>query len=297
MVALKGYFDDSGDVRDPSHSFFSIAGYLAEVASWHQFEPAWQAALADPDEPEFSVAYLHMKELVKGVGEFSRWRPDDPKTEPRIGRLLSRLASVIVNLGLGGFCAVISLRDLDRFNSETGRDLDPKALAVYASLLELRKVHETDDMELVLDRMDGAHAAIALAEEYGQTDSFHPFMRNFPAIMPLSKNGTNGCRNTPALQAADFLAWEVRKQCEQRKKLLGRVSPSDPTFPQQVFQSFLVAKIEAMKRKGLQSIDVPAVPQRRSLTALADAPTEGFLYDYAAIRRADEVRNGVWRSV
>lgn len=160
--------------------------------------------------------------------------------------------------------------------------------------MEVRKAHENDDMELVLDRMVAAHAAISLAEEYGKTDNFHPFMRNFPRILPLPKDGPDGCRNTPQLQAADFLAWEVRKQCEQRKELLARVSPNSANYPRELMQSFVLDKIKQLKRTGLKSIEIPAVPQRRSLTALADASIDGFLWDYDTIRRADEIRGGVW---
>ena len=66
MPALKGYFDDSGNTEDPSQGFFSIGGYVAEVSTWDRFETDWNAALIE----EFSVSYLHMKELTKCVGEF-----------------------------------------------------------------------------------------------------------------------------------------------------------------------------------------------------------------------------------
>lgn len=291
MATLKGYFDDSGNVEDPNQGFFAIGGYVADVATWNRFEVEWGAALT----VEFGVSYLHMKELTKCVGEFaSLGNPRDQAVQAQIARIQARMARVIVDSKLHGFHAVISLRDLERFNAESGRNLDAKALAVYGAMLEVRRVYKTGEVEIVLDRMVRARAAIALAIKYGQTDTFYPFMRDFPGILPLSKSGGGGCRDTPALQAADFLAWEVRKQCEQRKDLLARVSPSDPSYLQQLFQFFLIAKVDEMKRKGMTRINVPAEMQRRSLTALSEAPTEGFLWDYAAIRRADHLRGGIW---
>ncbi len=292
MAALKGYFDDSGDPADRNHSFFAIAGYVVEAAAWSKFETEWLAALQD-----FSAPYLHMKELHFCKGAFAEWDKTVPAVQERINGFLARLVGVIRDAGLRGFGAVISLKDLARFNAEKGLAIDPKALAIYGAALELRQFDQTSDIKVVLDRMSGAHQAIDLAEKYGKTDRYYPFMSNFPTFTPLARNGATGSRNTPALQAADFLAWEVRKNWELKKTWFEEFDPrpDDPKWGNSLFQWYLRDRIQHMNRHGLTSINIPATLQRRSLTELADAAgAGGCLWVYKTLCDAHETRGGVW---
>ncbi|MBS0366584.1 MAG: DUF3800 domain-containing protein [Proteobacteria bacterium] len=292
MAVLKGYFDDSGDPCDEKHRFFAVGGYVAPVERWDRFETAWNAILS-----EFRVPYLHMKELNQGVGAFDAWRPkDDVIVKERTASLLGAFAKVIGESRLWGFGAVISLWDLERFNAESGRGLDAKALAIYGCALEMRRYNETIDVECVLDRMNGAHAALARAEQYGRTDNFYPFMRNFPTFIPLSKNGNTGARNTPALQAADFLAWELRKNFENKRGWFDEYNPraSDPKASGTLMEWFMKERLQHMARKGITQLEI-GLPQRRSLSALADAAyPDGALWDYDAFCKCDKIRGGIW---
>jgi Protein of unknown function (DUF3800) len=294
MAALKGYFDDSGDPADKrsTQDFFSVAGYLAPVSSWEPFEIRWREVLS-----EFDIPYLHMKELHFRTGAFVTWTKGDPEVEERIARLLARFVTVIGEIpDMRGFGAVIALKSLERFNAEKSKSLVPKALAIYATALELRKWNQTADMEIILDRTADGHASIATAKKYGRTDEYYPFMKNFPSFLPLSKDGTTGAHNTPALQAADFLAWEVRKNCELKKDVLKDAPrPDDPNAGRIFFGSYLRDRLEHMKRHGLTSISIQMPMQRRSLTELASAtPVEGCLWTYHTLCDADVSRGGVW---
>jgi len=79
-----------------------------------------------------------MKEMNKLAGVSPVWIEDDPGKE-RLGILLGRLAQVIGKSNLRGFGAVIWVKDLERFNSEKGRSIDPKAFAIYAAALAVRR--------------------------------------------------------------------------------------------------------------------------------------------------------------
>ena len=37
MAVIRAYFDDSGDPDDPTHSFLTIAGHVAELGDWKRF--------------------------------------------------------------------------------------------------------------------------------------------------------------------------------------------------------------------------------------------------------------------
>src|SRR5580698_1819057 len=203
MYALKGYFDESGDARDAQHTALSVAGYVSDKSSWPAFEESWQGVLK-----EFDVPYLHMRELQHRRGAFAAWEKGNPEGDGREASFLAKLAGVIGGAGLEPFGAVISLSGLRRFNAEKGAGLDAKALAIYGCVLDIRNRHAHDAIELIFDRMDGGSSTIELAKHYAASDSYYPNARDFPACRILPKEGPIGSRNTPGLQAADFLAWE-----------------------------------------------------------------------------------------
>lgn len=286
VSALQGYLDDSSD-----DDFFAIGGHVADLAGWNRFKPAWRAALA---EREFALTHFHMRELTRRVGAFKTWTKGVPEVEERVARLLQRLAEVIRDSGLEGFACVVSRRDLERFNREISRDLDIKALAVYGCILEIRRSHPTDDIELILDRMTGANDAIALAEKYARSDAYYPCVNNFPTTVPLPKTGNTGAREMQELQASDFLAWEIRKNCQLKKETLERIAPTEPSFGSVLMNDWLRERMEHMVKHNIKELPLHWPPQRRSLTALHDAPTSTFLWHYELLRAADQLRNGVW---
>jgi len=287
-----GYFDESGDSRDSQHSALAVAGYVGPPSAWAVFENAWVAALA-----EFNIPYLHMRELSKRIGAFAAWTKGEPHIEERVGTLLGRLAGAIGIAGLKGFGATVVLRDVDRFNVETGLRLHPKALAIYACALEVRQVFPDEVLELLVDRMDRGEVLVETARKYGLTDNYYTALKNFPSFRVLPKSGAENPRNTPGLQAADFLAWEARKNYELKKAWFegDHPSPDSADWGRSLFDWYVKDRIEHMKRTGATSVPLRADLLRRSLSALADAsPIEGAIWDYRTLSQADAAHRGVW---
>ncbi len=54
MAVIRAYFDDSGDPDDPTHSFLTIAGYVAELGDWKRFEGYWDRAQGRDGKPSLS---------------------------------------------------------------------------------------------------------------------------------------------------------------------------------------------------------------------------------------------------
>jgi hypothetical protein len=293
MPAFKGYLDESGDAGDPQHAALSVAGYLGPIEGWAAFDQGWRRVLH-----EYGVPYLHMKELQSRRGAFRSWGKGDPEGDDTAERFFGELAGVIGRAKLEAFGATIVLADLRRFNSETGADIDPKALAIYACALGARERHPTDAMEFVLDRMAEGHAKVSLARGYAETDHYYPSVRNFPGVEVLPPDGPIGSVNTPGLQAADALAWEARKDYELKRPWFEgeNLSPDSPGWGTSLFKWFVRERIKHMQKHKIASITLKKDLVRGSLSALADAAEpDGIVWTYRTLVRAHETRNGIWR--
>lgn len=62
---FQAYFDESGGA---DHGFITVCGWVASVERWRQFESDWKAMLA-----QFDVPYFHLKELSQCRGPYSKW--------------------------------------------------------------------------------------------------------------------------------------------------------------------------------------------------------------------------------
>jgi hypothetical protein len=148
--------------------------------------------------------------------------------------------------------------------------------------------------------MDGGSTKIETARWYADTDCYYPFARNFPEFRVLPKNGPEGSQNTPALQAADFLAWEARKNYELKRAWLesDNASPDSPDWGNSLFRWYLEDRIEYMRKNNIKTLAFGLDMMRRSLSALSGvAPAgeiNGIIWMYRTLVRAHEVRNGLW---
>jgi hypothetical protein len=61
---LTAYFDEAIDT-----GFTVVCGWVADVAQWENFEVDWKLFLIKHDIP-----YFHMKEFAQSVGPFSKWK-------------------------------------------------------------------------------------------------------------------------------------------------------------------------------------------------------------------------------
>jgi hypothetical protein len=99
--------------------------------------------------------------------------------------------------------------------------LDPYSFALYVCLIDLRKRYADDDIEIVIDRISTPYKRIQLAKQYARTDTFEDLKVENIQMFPLEK--TDSFKKIFPIQAADFMAWELRKISEERKDW----SPSD----------------------------------------------------------------------
>jgi hypothetical protein len=273
MAVMTGYFDDSrtdGEV-------LTVAGFVGDERQWDQFERTWSPLLE-----RHGVPYFHMREIPNKSGPFAKWLPPQDHAEEHLA-FFTDIVETIGACRFGAFGAIVRTRDLDQFNADKGLSLDPYSLAVYACLLQISKVYPDQFVTMIFDSIEQVHSRLKKAEDYAQSDASHPEAADYVQLMPLPRKAT--WRNVKALQAADFLVWEIRKHHTQQKEWWEL--PDRPSDWQDRFEHY---QEWSKKKHGTR---LP--PPRKSLGALAmRQPLNGMVFDYRGLSLAHDARGGIW---
>lgn len=273
MAILKAYLDDSGDAKDQQHNYLTIGGYVSDVAGWEYFERRWEAALVAANVP-----YLHMKKMGDPHGIYAHLHAKPNKLTEFI---VSLVEAIYASTQLCP-ATTIKLADLAAFNKRHGLDLDPYALALYGALIEMRREFRNEHIEVVVDRFERSMSRFELALEYAKTDVEEDHKTQM--FTPVALQDDQSFRNILPLQAADFVAWEIRKSCEDRK--MWKYTQEQRADPTKLRESYAEWTLEYFtKHKKFPR-------ERRSFLALRESPLltpRGFMWDEpnleAALRR------------
>ncbi len=203
MALLKVYLDDSGSQTDPNlqDSVLVVGGYVADIHHWKKFEWLWDDVMQG-----YEVPYLHMKEWWNEDKEIYRSLKDD------VERQIHFFGDLIQTIKDTMFCAVsasIRLRDLRAVNAKHGLNLNAFSFGLYACILALREYYPNDELQIVIDKITKPHKHIQIAKDYAETDTYQDLNPQAIPITPIEE--PDSFKNILPIQAADFLAWEVRK--------------------------------------------------------------------------------------
>lgn len=207
VVSLPGWFDDS-ERDDREHNVAALGGCVGTDSQWRIQDESWQQDVLNA----FGLDYLHMKELFRFEGKFEQFKDKD-----RSLALSRAIIGTFKKSGVHSFGSAARLKDLRRFNNETKRHLAAYPLNIYACMFMIRQAFRTElngDAEAVLnlDKREGSGKAADTARHYAKTDPNMPDVWQKVLVAPLPKGGL--AKKIPALQAADFIAWEIRKDVE-----------------------------------------------------------------------------------
>jgi hypothetical protein len=273
MATLKGYADDSRP-----GSIWVVAGYLGADHKWEAFDERWPKLL-----DKHQVPYFHMKEIGKPKGVYAKWHPlKDHQAE--MAAFFNDMTAVIGECWLTGFYSIVRIDDLERFNAETGLHLLPYSLAAYGCLLMIANEYGDLTSEVFFDRVEKAHSKLSKAMEYAESDRYWGDGLKNVSLVPVQEGVT--FRDLAPLQPADFFAWELQRNHlnnDEWHALPGRSLDEDKRWRD--FQDWSRRKYGTEKPVG-----------RKSLLSLMDraAPVSGIIWDYDQLRRANELRGGVW---
>jgi hypothetical protein len=279
LVALiTGNFDDSQSVGD----VWTVGGYVGYANQWDYFESLWNEALH-----RHGVPYFHMKEMSIVGGPFAKWLPRQEHTE-EVAAYFRDLVAAIRRSGLYMAASTVWLKDLDRFNRETGVWLEAFPLAAHAclSLIAQNYIEHQQPITAVFDKIEKVQSKLKTAHSYleGKTFAFPGLCENVASTwLP----GPATSRDVPGLQAADLIAWEVRKahfgmKEWQRSRSDGHATRWD------AWQDY-----EAFSRD--KTGEDPKI--RKSLGALIsgdDLPGRSIVWDYMQLTAPNKARGGIW---
>jgi hypothetical protein len=274
MVVVKGYADDT---RQDGRSWV-VTGYAANTLQWEFFEAEWPKMLA-----RHGLPYVHMREMASPTGVYAKWHPPKEHEEEKAA-FFADMVKVIKDHSLRPFFSVVRINDLNRFNAETGLNLQPYPLAVFGCVLSLVRHHLSpqDTVEIVFDRIEKVYSKLEQATAYAEADRYYGDVFDRAVVIPRPNNIT--AKQLLPLQAADFLAWEVQKF---------HLSVADewyrlPNKPTEYGERWLHKDEWSREKYGTKT-----PPARKSLTALAGGTSPvGIVWDYDNLKNDHRLRGG-----
>ncbi|MBR1217644.1 hypothetical protein JQ557_06570 [Bradyrhizobium sp. U87765 SZCCT0131] len=197
----KGYFDDS----QTNGEVWAIGGYVGSFYQWKAFQQLWPEVLA-----KHGVPYFHMREMQKPNGVYAKWYPEKEHRQ-EVASFMGDLAEAIKESNLAGFGCLVRLKDLERFNVEKSLKLEPYALAAYGCMVLVGKDYCGHTTELIFDHVEKVQKKLDTAQKYAESDSFNGAQGIFDQLAANGLPEQLTFKDVPALQAADFWVWELRK--------------------------------------------------------------------------------------
>lgn len=267
LAVIKGWFDDSR-----REGVCALGGYAGADHRWEHFDLNWPIVLA-----KHGVPYLHMKEAHDPTGVYAKWLPAQAHQEEWVN-FLGDLAAVIHESRLVFFGSIVRLSHLEKFNREHGLNLQPYSLAAYGCMIVVAREYGELTSELFFDHLEQVHNKLALARGYAESDSYNTsdFDRMLVAGLPKAITA----KELPAMQAADFMTWEFRKNHERIGEWFD--IPDKPTDDD--------ARWGHMER-WLSSV----APPRKSVAALVEGnQIAPIIWDYDRLCEAHDLRSGKW---
>jgi hypothetical protein len=188
------YFDDSGG---SDHGFTTVCGWVSTLESWRQYAQQWSILLA-----MYRLKYFTMKECAQRTGQFAGW-PENQR------QAFLRSACQIINLNARfGFASIVSHAEYQEVNKTYTLKEYTTNEYVLAGISTARQAydwaavnHPGVPIEFVFDQGTKGHGALS------------DLMKKELKCIPIFRSGReqDGLRPVTQLQAADFLAYEVRK--------------------------------------------------------------------------------------
>lgn len=204
MLDLRAYCDES-ITHDQAPNIFCIAGWVAHASEWRDFDKEWERALNRESLTEFKAS-----QCAGGGGEYKgRSRADRE-------RLWKRFASILRAMRTVGFGAIIDLDAYDRLATvfkakRQSKFHDPYYLAFQQQIetmaLRMAKMRRMERLSVYFDQMSESKADARAKLLYGQLK----LSRKLTFVEGLGSLTLDDSKHSPGIQAADLLAFEMRR--------------------------------------------------------------------------------------
>ncbi len=270
MVIIRAYLDNSGEEDDPQHKVCSLAGYVTTVKKWRKFEKLWKQTLR-----QYKVPYFHMKEFAHNIGPFEKFKGNEDNRR----QFIRSLIDIMGETNLMGIISVIRLEDFRKFIKEKKLDLDSYAFNLYVCIFMIAAWWQNEPIEIIIDHINKPGPMIDKAREYAETDIGFVGKPDYIHLSVLPKGFT--AKEIAPIQAADFLAWEIRKLIDTRDEWYNKFKRGDD--PKEWNKSVN----DLGKQKG--------IVVRKSYELLSERTKPyGYVWDYHELGWLDVARKFKW---
>lgn len=204
-MTLQAYVDDSRSNVDARH--FILAGYVHSAEKWSQFSDDWKAELNTPPK----IEYFRMVEAENLRGQFIRW--PWRKREQKV----NRLAKVIHKYNPWSFECWLSEKAFNKILKPIAPyDLkNPYMYCFYGVIVTVARLLQSEGIkapvDFVFDEQGGLGPRVVFWYDWikqWQDPSIAALLGNTPVFRDDKK--------VLPLQAADILAWHLRRKKESR---------------------------------------------------------------------------------
>ena len=204
MLDLRAYCDESV-THDEAPNIFCIAGWVAHASEWRDFDKEWKRALKRESLTEFKAS-----QCAGGGGEYKgRSRADRE-------RLWKRFASILRAMRTVGFGTIVDLDAYDQLATvfkakRQPKFHDPYYLAFQQQIetmaLRMAKMRRMERLSGYFDQMSESKADARAKLLYDQLK----LSRKLTFVEGLGSLTLDDSKHSPGIQAADLLAFEVRR--------------------------------------------------------------------------------------
>ncbi len=210
MAFLQAYFDDSASHRGDRRLY--VAGYLNTTDKWALFSEAWDEELRVSP----SIEYFKMAEAFSFKNQFDGWNKPDRDEK------LRGLARVIRHFQPASFEVSVSLADYrELVNPSAPYVLGNPYFTCCFGMVSVVSQYAASrganiPIEFIFDQQQGVDGDIALL--------FSHMAQNLPPAAKKLVSGTPTFKDDKLvlpLQAADMLAWHLRRSHETNGKHAG----------------------------------------------------------------------------
>jgi Protein of unknown function (DUF3800) len=210
---LRAYVDDSETLG----TFSVLAGFVAAYDDWIKFDAKWRQTLREDGLTEFKA-----HDCEKGQGEFEKYKGYEGKRR----QICERYVSHICKANIWGVAVAFDLQAYDvhkpRLQELRGPTMgkkagDPYFLAFQWVLQYLTRVCEgMDPQETIRVTFDNKPGFSGMSKNI-----YDELMASDITELDYRKRldsgfGFDDSKKLPGLQAADLLAYEAKKRCEER---------------------------------------------------------------------------------
>ena len=211
-LVVELFFDDSGHERLTNESFLCLAGYMGIDKWWLPFVDEWQKTLT-----AHNMNYLHMRELVHLQGPYKKW------TLEQRNEVLNDFIEIVRDRKTSIFPVSVTM-DISAWQNLP--DTTKKRFGVNAdSFCFMRLIAGAIRIMTLCNPMDYIHIVTDTNPEFAakRFNLYSALMGAFPKLTARCSAFTfANCEIYTPLQAADLLAWTIRKELIQ--KSLGHAS-------------------------------------------------------------------------